>query len=184
MGGFLIGFPEDTEESIQRVRLYAQDLNPTYANFNVVTPYPGTAFYERMRPQIEDADLSHYTVYTPVLKYQHLTRRRMEELVAKCFHRYYFRWAYVRENASLLWPALRKLGLGGGRFALIRPPSRSRSCRRRISASRTPAARRFAPTARIAAERHKWQDITVRNSPRGHGGHGAEHKGKPRMEQR
>ena len=94
------------------MRLYAQDLNPTYANFNVVTPYPGTAFYERMKPQIEDADLSHYTVYTPVLKYQHLTRRRMEQLVAKCFHRYYFRWAYMRENASLLWPVLRKLGFG------------------------------------------------------------------------
>ena len=87
-----------------------------------MTPYPGTAFYERMRPQIEDADLSHYTVYTPVLKYQHLTRRRMEELVAKCFHRYYFRWAYVRENASLLWPVLRKLGFGR-REVRVDPPA-------------------------------------------------------------
>ena len=47
-----------------------------------------------------------------VLKYEHLTPRRMEELVAKCFHRFYFRWQYLRDNAPLLWPALRRLGLG------------------------------------------------------------------------
>ena len=78
VAGFLIGFPDDTEESIQRVREYAQQLNPTYANFNVVTPYPGTAFFEQMREQIADLDFSHYTVYTPVLKYEHLSRQRME----------------------------------------------------------------------------------------------------------
>ncbi len=112
VAGFLLGFPDDTEESIQRVREYAQSLNPTFANFNVVTPYPGTAFFQQMRPQIADTDFGHYTVYTPLLKYEHLTRERMEQLVAKCFHRFYFRWQYLRENAPLLWPALRRLGLG------------------------------------------------------------------------
>jgi hypothetical protein len=47
-----------------------------------------------------------------VLKYEHLSRERMEQLVAKCFHRFYFRWQYLRDNAPLLWPALRRLGLG------------------------------------------------------------------------
>jgi radical SAM superfamily enzyme YgiQ (UPF0313 family) len=112
VAGFLIGFPEDTEESVARVRDYAQKINPTYANFNMVTPYPGTAFFEQMRARIADTDLSHYTVYTPLLKYEHLSRRRMEELLAKCFHRFYFRWQYLRDNAPLLWPTLRRLGLG------------------------------------------------------------------------
>ncbi len=119
VAGFLIGFPHDTEESIQRVREYAQQLNPTFANFNVVTPYPGTAFFEQMRGRIADTDFSHYTVYTPVLKYEHLTRPRMEQLLAKCFHRFYFRWQYLRDNARLLWPLLGRLGLG-------RRPSRRR----------------------------------------------------------
>ena len=43
VAGFMIGFPEDTELSIRRVRDYAMALGPTFANFNVVTPYPGTA---------------------------------------------------------------------------------------------------------------------------------------------
>ena len=112
VAGFLIGFPDDTEESVARVRDYAEQINPTYANFNVVTPYPGTPFFEQMRGQIADADFSHYTVYTPLLKYEHLTAARVEELLAKCFHRFYFRGRYLRKNAALLWPVLRKLGLG------------------------------------------------------------------------
>jgi radical SAM superfamily enzyme YgiQ (UPF0313 family) len=73
VAGFMIGFPEDTEESIDRVRIYAQMLNPTFANFNVVTPYPGTEFFERMKDRIADFDYSRYTVYHPVLRYDHLT---------------------------------------------------------------------------------------------------------------
>jgi radical SAM superfamily enzyme YgiQ (UPF0313 family) len=111
VAGFLVGFPDDTEESIRRVRQYAEQLNPTFANFNVVTPYPGTAFYQQMREQIADEDFSHYTVYTPVLKYAHLSGPHVEALLAKCFHRFYFRWEYLRDNGPLLWPVLGKLGL-------------------------------------------------------------------------
>ena len=45
-----------------------------------------------------------------MLKYDHLTPERIEWLLAKCFRRYYFRWQYLRENAALLWPVLRRLG--------------------------------------------------------------------------
>lgn len=112
VAGFLIGFPEDTEDSIRRVWEYAIAIGPTFANFNVVTPYPGTQYYDAMRERIADADFSRYTVYGPVLRYEHLTRERMSELLGKCFRRFYFRWRYLRDNAHLLWPALQKVGLG------------------------------------------------------------------------
>jgi radical SAM superfamily enzyme YgiQ (UPF0313 family) len=112
VAGFLIGFPDDTEESVRRVLDYALAIGPTFANFNVVTPYPGTEFFEEIREQIADFDFSRYTVYTPVLKYKHLTAEQMEELHAKCFRRYYFRWQYLRDNAHLLWPSLRRFGIG------------------------------------------------------------------------
>jgi anaerobic magnesium-protoporphyrin IX monomethyl ester cyclase len=112
VAGFLIGFPEDTEESIRRVWNYAIAINPTFANFNVVTPYPGTQFFEQMRQRIGDFDFSRYTVYSPVLRYEHLTPERVSELLGKCFRRFYFRWQYLHDNAALLWPVLRKLGFG------------------------------------------------------------------------
>jgi radical SAM superfamily enzyme YgiQ (UPF0313 family) len=113
VAGFMIGFPEDTEYSIRQVLHYAVSLGPTFANFNVVTPYPGTAFFEQMRERLGNLDYSQFNVYTPLLTYDHLTPQRVEELLGKCFRHYYFRWQYVRENAALLWPWLRKLGFGG-----------------------------------------------------------------------
>ena len=110
VAGFMIGFPEDTEESIHGVLRYAMAVGPTFANFNVVTPYPGTEFYEKIKDRIADFDYRHYTVYHPVLKYDHLSAGRVSELLGKCFRRYYFRWQYLRENASLLWPFLGRFG--------------------------------------------------------------------------
>jgi len=112
VAGFLIGFPEDTEKSIRAVLHYAKMLNPTFANFNVVTPYPGTQFFEQMKDQIADFDYSHYTVYTPLLKYRHLSIEQVRGLHAKCFRQFYFRWDYLRDNAHLLWPQLQALGVG------------------------------------------------------------------------
>ncbi len=112
VAGFMIGFPEDTEYSIRQVLRYALSLGPTFANFNVVTPYPGTAFFEQMRDRLETIDYGRFNVYTPMLTYDHLTPRQVEELLGKCFRRYYFRWQYLRENAALLWPRLRSFGFG------------------------------------------------------------------------
>lgn len=112
VAGFMIGFPDDTEKSICAVLDYAKQVGPTFANFNIVTPYPGTEFFDEIQDQIADFDFSHYDVYTPVLKYKHLTAERLGELHSKCFRHYYFRWPYLLANAHLLWPGLQRLGLG------------------------------------------------------------------------
>ncbi len=112
VAGFMIGFPEDTEESIHAVLRYAKNVNPTFANFNIVTPYPGTEFFEQIKPQIETFDTTQYTVYTPVLKYENLTSEQLAELHAKCFISYYFRTRWFTANGPLMWPSLKLLGLG------------------------------------------------------------------------
>jgi tRNA A37 methylthiotransferase MiaB len=110
VAGFMIGFPEDTEQSIRTVLRYAKSVNPTFANFNVVTPYPGTEFFEQIKSQIATFDTTKYTVYTPVLKYRHLTSEQVSELHAKCFTSYFFRSRWFVANAPLVWPALRWFG--------------------------------------------------------------------------
>lgn len=112
VAGFMVGFPEDTPQSIHNVLDYAKSLGPTFANFNVVTPYPGTDFYEQAKDRLTEVPFTHYTVYHPVLRCQHLSADELRRLVGNCFTHYYFRWGYMRENASLIWPALRRLGLG------------------------------------------------------------------------
>jgi radical SAM superfamily enzyme YgiQ (UPF0313 family) len=112
VAGFMIGFPEDTRQSIISVLRYAQQVGPTFANFNIVTPYPGTEFFEQVKHEIADFDFSKYDVYTPVMKCRHLTREQVAELHARCFVGYYFRSRYFQQNAHLLWPLLRRLGFG------------------------------------------------------------------------
>ncbi|MBX7166809.1 MAG: B12-binding domain-containing radical SAM protein [Pirellulales bacterium] len=111
VAGFMIGFPEDTPQSIRNVLKYAKSVNPTFANFNIVTPYPGTEFFQQVREQVASFDYSKYSVYTPVMKYQHLTAEEVQQWHAKCFTSYYFRWPYLQDNALLLWPWLKHLGL-------------------------------------------------------------------------
>ena len=108
VAGFMVGFPEDTEESILGVLAYARKVNPTYANFNIVTPYPGTAFFTQVKEQIEDFDFSHYSVYEPILKYKYLTATQVRELHARCMRGFYFRSRYFADNGHLLWPVLQR----------------------------------------------------------------------------
>jgi radical SAM superfamily enzyme YgiQ (UPF0313 family) len=135
VAGFMIGFPDDTVTSIRNVLGYAKMVNPTYANFNIVTPYPGTEFFREVKDQIADFDFSRYSVYTPVMKYNNLTAEEVQQLHAKCFTSYYFRFPYLRDNAHLLWPVLQRFGVGpskpagagGDRAHAAPPPPKSAS---------------------------------------------------------
>lgn len=106
VSGFMIGFPEDTRKTIRAVYRYARQVNPYVANFNVCTPYPGTDWLTEIDYLIANRDWSRYDVYTPNLKYEHLTADEVRDLHQDCFRQYYFRWDYLRQNGPFLFPRL------------------------------------------------------------------------------
>lgn len=108
VAGFMIGFPEDTRQSIRAVLRYAKKVDPFVANFNVCTPYPGTGWLAEIDHLIADRDWSRYDVYTPNLKYEHLTADEVHQLHQECFRQYYFRWKYLTENGRFLMPRLHR----------------------------------------------------------------------------
>ena len=109
VAGFMIGFPDDTAASIEAVLKYAKSVGPTFANFNIVTPYPGTPFFAEVREQIAELDFTRYNVYTPLMRYRYLTPEKVAALHARCFTGYYFRSRWLMENAALVWPRLSRL---------------------------------------------------------------------------
>lgn len=111
VAGFMIGFPEDTTTSIEAVLKYAKAVGPTFANFNIVTPYPGTEFFQQVRDEVASFDFTRYSVYSPVMKYRYLSPERVAELHARSFIGYYFRSRWLVENAHLVWPFLRRIGI-------------------------------------------------------------------------
>jgi len=48
---FLLGYDHETAESIRETVDWALSKKFAFAAFNVLTPYPGTAFYERMKAE-------------------------------------------------------------------------------------------------------------------------------------
>ncbi len=138
VAGFMIGFPEDTADSILAVLDYARKLNPTFANFNVVTPYPGTHFFKQIHDQIATFDFSKFSVYTPVLKYRHLSPEQVSGLLEQCFASFFFRSRWLIENGPVIWPLLRRLvethgKVAGGAIAKIKSVDVTQAARRKIA---------------------------------------------------
>jgi anaerobic magnesium-protoporphyrin IX monomethyl ester cyclase len=90
---FMLGSPHHTEADVLRILEYAKELDPTIAIFTIVTPIPGTAFYEQMESQgyIDDTDWARYDLGHPVMKIPHLSRQQLLDLIDHCYTEFYKR---------------------------------------------------------------------------------------------
>lgn len=53
VGFFMSGYPEETEEDFEQTILFAQKADLNFASINPLTPYPGTALFERLKGDID-----------------------------------------------------------------------------------------------------------------------------------
>jgi anaerobic magnesium-protoporphyrin IX monomethyl ester cyclase len=90
---FMLGNPSHTQKDILRILEYAKELDPTIAIFTIVTPIPGTSFYDEMDTQgyIDDTDWSRYDLGHPVMKLPHLSRQELLDLLDHCYTEFYKR---------------------------------------------------------------------------------------------
>jgi magnesium-protoporphyrin IX monomethyl ester (oxidative) cyclase len=89
VGSFIIGFPWETIDDTKNTVRFAMKLNPTYAQFTVATPYPGTPLYYQAVNEglIEDWNWEHYTTLRAVMRGYRFTREQAQRML---------RWAYVK----------------------------------------------------------------------------------------
>lgn len=94
---YILGLPDDTEQSILETIEYAKKLNTIGAQFTISTPYPGTQFFENMDKDglITDYDFEHYDIHTPVYKHKNLSKDMLIKLKGKAYNSYYFRIEWV-----------------------------------------------------------------------------------------
>lgn len=93
---YIFGNPEDTEETIRSTIAYAKDLNTSYAQFTISTPYPGTQFYEDMKPRLTETALDRFDIYTPTFAHPNMTAETILCLKEEAYAAYYFRWKWLR----------------------------------------------------------------------------------------
>lgn len=92
---FIIGQRKDTAQSIARLREFASDLDPDFAMFGALTPFPGTAIYEEARREgwIEDSNWSHYDMVHAIMSTETLSRNEVQEEIYRCYRSFYGSWS-------------------------------------------------------------------------------------------
>jgi anaerobic magnesium-protoporphyrin IX monomethyl ester cyclase len=86
---FMIGFPNETWDSIQSTIDAAIYLNPDIAVFPVVTPMPFTPIHEDMKERIRVFDYSKYNLVTPIVEPYQMTMAEVTQALGKCYMSFY-----------------------------------------------------------------------------------------------
>ncbi len=100
---FIIGAPHETKKDMKETLKFAIKLNPDYAQFSILTPYPGTEIYEEAKEKglILTENFDEYTAGKPVLKNIYMTPEEISKLLKHCYLRFYLR-------PSFIWKEIRK----------------------------------------------------------------------------
>jgi anaerobic magnesium-protoporphyrin IX monomethyl ester cyclase len=86
---FMIGFPTETWESIERTAQEAVRLNPDIAVFPVLTPMPFTPLYEQMKDRIRVFDYAKYNLVTPIVEPYAMSLEDVTRALGKCYMTFY-----------------------------------------------------------------------------------------------
>lgn len=92
---YMLGLPDDTEESIRQTMKYAMKLNTHVAQFFIFNPFPGTRFYEENKELIFEPDWQKFDCYTPVFRHKNLSPEKLMALKEEAFVKYYFRPRWI-----------------------------------------------------------------------------------------
>jgi radical SAM superfamily enzyme YgiQ (UPF0313 family) len=85
---YVFGFLQDTEEGIEATIKFASELDTTYTNFKILTPYPGTPLYKQLKPLIVETDWERFDGFTLNFNHPHLTPKRARLMLGMAYSRY------------------------------------------------------------------------------------------------
>ena len=90
-GTLIIGLPDHTEKDIRRFPEYAKEIGLTAAAFGIVTPFPGTKFYEELDKDgvIFETDWDKFDEMHSVYRTSHLSKEKIEELATFCMAKFW-----------------------------------------------------------------------------------------------
>lgn len=103
MSGLIFGFDEDTHDTFRRTLDGAIDIGLTGVACSILTPYPGTPLFDRMRAEgrLRTLDWSRYTSDEVVFEPRSLTREELvagHHFVGRSFHTYGSMWRRWRRT--------------------------------------------------------------------------------------
>ena len=104
---YVLGFAEDTWESIRATIEYATSLGSTVAQFKILTPYPGTPLFKRMQPSITETDWERFDGFTPTFTHPSLTHAELQFLLGSAYTQFYMRPSFLTNYLRIGAPWMR-----------------------------------------------------------------------------
>lgn len=104
---YIIGNLAETFTSFKKTLDYAKRLNTSYAQFTLMTPYPGTKLFTELTQKglINIWEYDKYDAYTPIFKHPNLSAEDLEKLKNSAFRSYYLRPCFISNYLKkLLFP--------------------------------------------------------------------------------
>ena len=92
---YVLGFLQDDWNSIAATIDYSIDLGSTFAQFKILTPYPGTPMFKQLEPLLNETDWEKFDGYTPTFRHPNLTERELRYLLGAAYKRFYMRPSYL-----------------------------------------------------------------------------------------
>ncbi len=112
---FVLGFPEETSDSIEATFKLAKIFNPDFAHFLAITPWPYADFYDEVKDRIAVTDLRKYNLIEPIIEPHALSLHDIDLAIVNCYRRFYqakmvdfvscrdpFRRKYLMTSAKLI----------------------------------------------------------------------------------
>jgi len=91
---FIIGERKDTAESIENLREFVNALDPDFAIFTALTPFPGTEIFDEAKRNgwIEDFNWSHYDMAHAIMPTETLSIKEVQAELYQCYKSFYGSW--------------------------------------------------------------------------------------------
>ena len=97
-GFFMMGFPKETEEDIEKTINLSLKLKLDSVKFGILVPFPGSEIFEEYKSKgiIKNFDYSSYFWHKePVFETEYLSKEKMFEYYKSAYKRFYLRPTYI-----------------------------------------------------------------------------------------
>jgi len=106
---YVFGFLQDTWASIASTIDYAIQLGSTFAQFKILTPYPGTPLWKQMQPLVYEQDWEQFDGFTPTFNHPNLTADELMFLLGAAYSRFYVRPTFFANHLGIRSVAMRQM---------------------------------------------------------------------------
>lgn len=103
IGAFILGALGDSDRTMRETIALAKSLNPSRAQFSLLTPYPGTKLFERVKEKLLTRDWEMYSGLHPTIRLDKITPQRLNRFLFKAYAGFYLRPPKAIENFKYIY---------------------------------------------------------------------------------